>query len=164
MYFWNVKDLVKSLKDNSITEFEKMLYLLVYGALFSFLSIISKIMPETTGPQFYDDWILDVIFLIINAFGTLYLYNINSKGDNKDFVTRYVCLSLPVTIRYFIFSIPYFIAFIIILGVSFALISSNERSESNKFLNLILDIGGVAWMMYSFKYASKWVKEVSSHP
>ena len=164
MYFWNVKALVKSLKDNSITEFEKMLYLLAYGLLFSFLSIISTLMPETTTPQFYDDWILDVIFLIINAFGILYLYNINSKGDNKDFITRYICLGLPVTIRYFIFSIPYFIAATIILGVSLALISPNERSESGKVLNLILDIGGVVWVTYLFKYASKWVKEVSSHP
>ena len=35
----------------------------------------------------------------VTVLGILYCYAVKKKGDGKDFVTRFICLSVPVTVR-----------------------------------------------------------------
>lgn len=45
------------------------------------------------------DYLTDTSFLIIVIFTVLYAYKINGGNEGKDFITRYTCISLPITIK-----------------------------------------------------------------
>lgn len=49
------------------------------------------------------------LMIITTIIGTYYCYTKNKSGDNKDFITRFICLGVPVGIRIFVFAIPLFL-------------------------------------------------------
>ena len=54
--------------------------------------------------MFYDtvtnwDIAIDASVIVITFVGTLFVFNTNAKGDSKDFIARYICLSFPVIIQ-----------------------------------------------------------------
>ena len=103
MYLWNVNKLVEDFKENKVTEKEKMKYLIVFGVVvtlatdpFISMGIMYSVM----------DVINTIAMLIMVVGGTYYCYVINRDADNRDYVSRSLCLGLPIVIRVFIFSIP----------------------------------------------------------
>ena len=98
MYFWNVKALVEELKTDQLTEKQKFMYLLVATLIASFFMEVAVFL--TPGPfQVFES--LAILFII--AFGIWYCFFLNQQRDNKNFLERYICLSLPVSIRFFVF-------------------------------------------------------------
>ena len=134
MYFWNVDALADDLKNNRVSEHDKMRYLLGNGFITTLVVGINQLKNiilhiQISTPE------LDVLISQIRKFfkvpvkhrGVLYLrliqenlefwlikagliallfvvvywgirkcYRVNKAGDNKDFITRVICLSFPI--------------------------------------------------------------------
>lgn len=96
MYLWKSKDLAGDLKDNLVSESEKLKYMLFGGiaTLLAYDPIFYYDLPYRTL-----DTIISVLVLIITVVGTILCYKANKAGDNHDFITRYICLCVPIGIK-----------------------------------------------------------------
>lgn len=119
MYFWNVNELVQRLKNNTLSSYEEAqqyFAVLLFGGfgiigyqLFNLT--ITSITPAIS--QFITLFLAllaSLLFVLcINIFilacGTIYCYRINKNGDNKDFTKRMICLTFPISLRWFVFAI-----------------------------------------------------------
>ena len=106
MYLWKVDSLVKDFRAGMVSQKEEYKYVL--------LSTIATVL--VSDPIFhiglsynYYDAITSVLFVGISIFGVYYCYQINSAGDDKDFIIRIMCIGLPVAIRLLAVGIPIFI-------------------------------------------------------
>lgn len=94
MYLWKVDRLVADLQSNQLTAKEEFKYLLISSVSITALSIPIEIASATDL-----SYIGFFGTLLITIFNIYYSYNINASGDNKDFIKRSICLSVPITIR-----------------------------------------------------------------
>jgi len=88
MYLWNTKALITDLRNDQVTQKEQLKYF-----LFSTIPLYAMPQLET----YYT-----VVNIVLILIGTLLCYNSNVEGDNKDFIVRYICLSIPIGIRIFL--------------------------------------------------------------
>ena len=126
MNFWRVGLLSKLLKENTVPEKDKMRYLIAFclinatGVAFhswvplSYRLLISHLLGYVKGLiktahviSFVT--ILDYLFaaapLIITVVGIYLCYRANKSGDNKNFIERFVCLSVPITKQVILYTI-----------------------------------------------------------
>jgi hypothetical protein len=96
MYIWRVKSLIEDLRVERVPERDKMLYLLVTGI---FYVLISDPFIYIGLKYTWLDGASLAIRLASLVVGILYVYRINKAIDNRDFITRFVCLSVPITVR-----------------------------------------------------------------
>jgi len=103
MYLWKVNNLIDDLRNDRITEKESMKYLVVTSVLY----ILGNDSYFTIGLEYsYLDTISTFLIIAITIVGTLYCYSANNIGDNRDFIKRFFCLSLPVSIRLLVIVTP----------------------------------------------------------
>jgi len=91
--FINDRELARRFKAGKVPSLERFIYfmfsvILVAAMPFYFLPAITN--AELAG---------DVITTLFMIFGSVYLYTRNKKGDNKEFIERYVSLAFPVLIQ-----------------------------------------------------------------
>ncbi len=97
MYFWNTKALANELKEGSVDQKEKMKYFLVF-MLWTFVVLdLSLYMQEDYSSN---DFILSLADTGLMMIAVYLCYRINRDGDDSDFIDRFVCLSLPITIKF----------------------------------------------------------------
>jgi hypothetical protein len=96
MYIWNVNALVEDLSNAKIDQKEQVKYVLTY-------SLLGLLMAD---PVIYKDleysvWTFcrSITMVVLVILGVLYCYNINKRGDDKDFILRFACLSIPIFFR-----------------------------------------------------------------
>lgn len=96
MYISNEKELVQRLKENNLTEWEVvqqyLAMMLMYIAGIGERGQLWKESEKT--------WPGIIIAAAALICGTLYCYNVNKNGDNKDFIKRIVCLAFPVAFNW----------------------------------------------------------------
>lgn len=103
LYLWNINALVKDLKEDKVSEKEKLKYYL----LTSSISFLSMAFPSSVT-------LFTILVIGVFIIGTFLCFNVNSKGDNRNFIDRVFCLGVPLTIRLsLIFSPTSFIVFCI---------------------------------------------------
>lgn len=112
----NIQKLILRLKENSITKFQFWTAnIFVVGGFL--------LLPVTYQPQNYTTSAVMFSFLGISVVGTLLSlllsYTVNKKGDGKSFWTRYVIITLYVTMKTFIF-------FVVPLSLAWLLISHDD--------------------------------------
>ncbi len=103
MFFFSEKKLARKLHEGQVTEKEQMIYLLCL-ALFYALLLTSVFYPEASSAittTIYD-YLLDFVGIAFTAIAIIYSSFINKSGDNKAFVSRYICISIPLTIKFVI--------------------------------------------------------------
>lgn len=110
---WDVTSLTKALRDDMPVH-EGM-----YGLFFYIIFII---IPSYSRTQTSNKITLSVIEAIL---GSIVLYILNKKAQNKKFVIKIVCLTLPVTLRILV------LAFII--APFFAMIPAGSQLKENYF-------------------------------
>ena len=103
MYFWKVDDLLNDLKSDKVTQKEEFKYLLIFF-VFAVLST-DPVLYANTSYNIYNS-ISSIIFILITILGLYYCYKINASGDDKDFIKRILCISLPVMVRLFVIFTP----------------------------------------------------------
>ena len=74
-------------------------------------------------------YVIDITTVAYTFALVLICYRVNAQGDNTDFIARWICLSLPVSVRFLVFVVCALIIAIIIGGLYDADISSPSLEE-----------------------------------
>lgn len=137
MYFWNVRALAEDLKLGQVTQEEKMKYFLVQTVIislvFSFISHLASPLYSTGAMAFLES----TMDLVVNVLGIWMCYEANKLGDNKEFLDRIICLSLPIGVRLTVFIIP--LSFLI--GIMTGWLDTAGAAQD--LLNLVLGSGSL---------------------
>lgn len=120
MYLWNYAALVKDFKEHKVTAREKLKYLLVMmiyvptglmgsnwvPAIYRFIyqlanDILARQAPQVPSLKIYDDYnhLFDIAMVSISVLGIIACFIANHKGDGRNFIERFMCLSVPISIR-----------------------------------------------------------------
>lgn len=139
MYIWNVTALVQELKSEGLSQKEQLKYFLTY-----ILLMLVAIDPYFHSDHEYViyDTIDTVISLVITIVGVIYCYKVNESVDGKDFILRFVTLGLPITVRLFVFLLPFTVIYYAILN----------QIEINVATTQLKDVVFTVIFMISFYY------------
>ena len=160
IYFINVSDLSKGIAAGEIGQSLMFRHFVVFSILFySGFSIPISLPGESKGVQ---EWgVLILMFAaqaVVNYYGIWYTYQINEKGDGRDYFYRLFSLALPISIRLLIYS---FIISFVIAGVFYALFSNNI--EINRFISgLLYTLLFTAYSCVFYFLVGKYIRVCSS--
>ena len=99
MILFSETKLAEDLRIGAVTEKEQVFYLLLVNLF------IAVWTTNAVSHLFYDpginifDHLSDVVDLIATASMIIFSNLVNSRGNNRDFIARYVCLSVPIGIK-----------------------------------------------------------------
>jgi hypothetical protein len=114
MIWFDIKKIEKNLVDGNVSDKESMNYLLV-------ILIFSAVGHFISANNFENKWLMlieVIVFISILVILLRTAFNINTNGDGKDFLKRYIALSLVVKIRLIVFTffaVP-FVIFLVMIG------------------------------------------------
>jgi hypothetical protein len=132
MIWFNIKELELKLKGGEMSDKDFFQYLLANMILYSVVPYLS----DSSSTK----WILaiEIVFaLAITVIGTKMTFDINSRGDNKDYFKRFFALSLVVAIRLIVFT---FIALVPVVVIARIANSFGTVEGLDDFYNLALTI------------------------
>ncbi len=114
MHFIRDKALAKRFRENKVPSRERLIYLLI-TELLSIFFILNTITTWMHASAKVNKWsfIQDALIIITTFFGILWLYKTNTKGDNKEFIERYICLGFPVLIQCMLISTLFYVLAVI---------------------------------------------------
>lgn len=112
LYILNPEALANSLAVNGIAEKDAFRYLLISTVLLGsrvYVPIESTYLDVGAVPL---GWRISeyLALALINLGGLQWCFRTNQAGDGKDFVERFICLTLPVAIRVILMAILVFVA------------------------------------------------------
>lgn len=108
MYFWNISQLKKDLKESPLPESENLKYLLPNIALYGVWWI-----PFWISTNIWDLYSA-LLMIIIMIVGTYYLYLCNHWASGKDFLSKQLSISWVVGIRW---TVLLFLPSLILYGI-----------------------------------------------
>lgn len=123
MYLWNTNALAKELKEGTLSEREKFKYLLVSVVLQMLMLELINYMPTDYSHVAALVSILNILAVVV---GTYLCYETNQDGDGVKFVERYICLSLPISVKILVLFILAYILLGIVLGVAIKIVVSES--------------------------------------
>ena len=130
IHFFNNTKLAHKLKNDQVSSKEKLWYLIISTLIIYLGDLLDD--GDTSG---YIDWILSIADCIIVTITIYVCYRINSKGDGDKFIERFVCLTVPISIRGLVL--------IIILTLLLLSIVLLENKIPNLTTGLLVDPGVV---------------------
>ncbi|MBX7146821.1 MAG: hypothetical protein K1X44_05890 [Alphaproteobacteria bacterium] len=103
MNFFNDRELARRFKAETVPPKERFYYLIIYILFFEIInsSLFNNWISEVEEPS----WWVDGFNLAIIFFGTILCYCANAKGDNKEFIERYICIGFPIAVQVFILEV-----------------------------------------------------------
>jgi hypothetical protein len=100
-----VRQLANDFKEERVSEKERFKYLLAASIVYS-LSLCDPVPSIVYSPPLRDpvpqtdaamiDPILGLIGLLVTIVGITVCYRANARGDNRDFIARFICLCWPL--------------------------------------------------------------------
>ena len=120
MYLWNVNGLVEDFREERVTEHHQLSYLLFSVVLYTVL--FDTYLDSFWWPidvSFYDMLMLPVS-LVVGVGGTVLCYRAMPL-ERRGFLSRYVCIGIPVGIRVLVFVFGGIIGLVVVselLGLS----------------------------------------------
>ncbi len=155
MYLWSTKGLIKELRDGSLDQKEKVKYFVVFLLMYNVGFELSLFAQENYSIDDLTSFVVNTVIMVV----AIYLcFRINRDGDDVEFIDRFVCLGLPITIR-FICSL-----FAILIGLSLLSIffgdSFNPWAEED---SLLVVVEGVAVEILFYWRIGVAIK-LTSHP
>jgi hypothetical protein len=154
MYFLNIDALAQKLKDGSLTQSQRMKYLLVTVIVYAIVTEISFLFAEpVTNLQI----IQSVLIVGSTVGGTYYCYLVNRNGDNRDFIDRFICIGWVASVRVIIlFFIAYFIY--ILAGYAFAGEAFEQFLETTSYTDVSFTL---AMCLYCYWLIAKHIKRIA---
>jgi len=161
-YLWRFESLVKSLREGNIEQREQFKYVTSLFVVYWLLNWAGTSEDIATSSSLNSlNWIFFWVWGAQSLIGIFYLYNVNRSIDDRDFLVRFVCTTLPVTIR----SVPVVIFLVLltplIYGIFFTVDIENIFLDRDFILtlNLVLTIFEVAY----FWYQGSVLKRIQNH-
>ena len=107
----NPLELARHLRDGNVSPRDKLLYLIICTVMgiVAGSSVVAHLLYE--GELTDMDIANDIIALLFEVGLIIAAYRINQRGSATDFIERYICISVPLTLRVFV--VMTIIAFII---------------------------------------------------
>jgi hypothetical protein len=151
--FFRTKILANKLVDNSVTEFQCLLYFTVpLVAEFltnSYLNSFGFSNSDTTS-------IYDTIKTVIYFGGIFLAWWLNYRGDNKQFLNRYISLSFPATVKINIIGALYSFADILWSNLG---LSDNTMMTIRNIFFIFNQLLFVFLVTYWIRYVSLGIKK-----
>ncbi len=137
IYFINVSDLSRRIASGEIGQSLMFKHFIIFSILFySGFSIPISLSGESIGTE---GWVMFLLMFIvqalINYYGIWYTYQINEKGDGKDYFYRLFSVALPISVRLLVIA---FLIWVVIASMFFVLFSNDI--EPNGFISSALYI------------------------
>ena len=134
MHLLNYKQLARDLRDNKVSEREKLYYII--GTV-----VLSAPLLIPHAPANYDDITGELvgifILTLLTILGTIFIYRKNQQGDGKNFIERYVCLSFPISI------IGWFFGFMsVLIPSTIVMVVNHQTTLSDAAFDMISGIMG----------------------
>lgn len=128
MIFFNLKKAESLLKRGNYSN----------GFVFNYFLISSILIVLSTFANLSnnEEWklVLEITMVVLmNLLGLVFLYRINEKGDQKNFLERYFVLNFIVSIRVIVFFTLFLIVFLIIAYVAEKIIEVESFSKYDLF-------------------------------
>lgn len=111
MHLWNTKALAMEFRDGELPEKERFKYFFIFILLTALLIEVCLYIGEMPTVITIAE---SAIGMMITVGGTLLAYRTNKGGDNKEFIDRYVCLSIPIMLKMLVLLAICFIAYMIV--------------------------------------------------
>jgi uncharacterized membrane protein len=158
MYIWKVDQLVEDFKAGKVSQKEEFKYMLL-------LTLITTLGTDSfleVGRSYnLYDFITTVSMLIISVLGLYYCYEINSAGDNKNFIARVTCIGLPVLVRVMAIFLPIFFLVGFLQGA--LRIDLTVGQPNIKPMGTLFDTVAIVVMIISYYvYLTRKIRDVSS--
>ena len=98
----NPLELARRLRDGIVSPRDKLIYLIITTVIgiIAGSSVVAHLMYE--GELTDMDIVNDVISLLFEVTLIIIAYRINQRGNATDFIERYICISVPLTVRVFV--------------------------------------------------------------
>jgi len=156
MYLWNVNALIEDLRNDAVSQKAQFKYLFLTVLLWTVFS--DTYWSQDMAYNKYDV-IISFSSIVIIIIELLLFYRINTNGDNKDLIPRYICLSIPVGIRTLVFFIPLFIIGVIgesrLYYENFDDYLNAETYVTTPVLAALITLFGIAFVVYLLKSLKK---------
>ncbi len=154
MYFWNTGALASELQKETVTESEQVKYLVATILLYEILPFLTSWIPNTVDIWSFLDGAVSVSIMVI---GALVCAKANRQGDNKNFLTRFICLSWPLGIRFVVLMLPTYLVVEIILRMLGLQVAHGDKYQTEWYDVAIsaLYSGLVFWRL------RRWIRVVS---
>lgn len=89
---WNPRKLSDALRADAISEAATLRYLLLFGALYEVIYLMDLIPETEIDPVSSTDVASTIFHIVVWIVGTILCFKTNARGDNRDFLRRYICL------------------------------------------------------------------------
>ena len=152
-YAWDIKTLSEDLRTGEVSQSYRMKAFLAFLVITYISSDLAAFVPEAqlTPPKALAaaELMARVVILI---GGTLLCFRANERADGRDFVDRFMCLSLPVVLRVVVISIPLTFVASFLKARYFMTPGPESYSSVDSLLNLVLDF---LWFVGLYRAFSK---------
>jgi len=127
MYFWNINNIKKDIREHRLSETQIFYYVLLYVALSALGMELATYFPA----EEFNSWDLteSVLYVAITIVGTIAAYRANGGAVGQGFAARYFSIGFVVLIRFLPLAILVLIAIVAYQGLSVDW-SSPEIEES----------------------------------
>ena len=154
MRLWNINKLIAELREDSLSQKKKFYYFLTFFILFIWIGLVFQYIPVEVNFMLVLD---NVIYLVLSFCGLVICFKTNQKGDNINFIERFICLSIPISIRLTviicIIYIPYFLIGYIIDFEAF-----DRFTDKTNWVSILFTI---LFVSYFYGKLQKSIKSVS---
>ncbi|MBL4894924.1 MAG: hypothetical protein JKY59_08700 [Emcibacter sp.] len=116
MYFWKINNLIADLKEDKISAQQEMWYLFIF-IFVAGLAVFAGNFTELEDLK--QSKVIDSFSIVIGCGGVVFCYWANKEFDSKDFIKRFICLSLPVSIQFIVYFLIFIIAALVVFEIFF---------------------------------------------
>lgn len=139
MNFINDKELARRMRDGNIKSSERFYYFLIF-----MVGITIFMMNSTNSVMYngeYNKWdiALDKLAFLATIIGSIILYKTNKRGDDKEFIERYICLGFPVAMQMLGISLALFATYILLSEIQ-VIEMPEETTVVDYLLTLIVEL------------------------
>lgn len=126
MIFFSEKKLARKLHEGQVTEKEQMIYLILFNLMYAIFMTTSFSDNSTNMPVNLYNYLTDALMLVFTIGIVIYCRFINNKGDGKDLLVRYTCLTIPIGIKFL--PLSFIAGFLFFIVDNLDIITASEAS------------------------------------
>lgn len=151
MILWHARKLAHAFREGELSERQQFSYLLFYILITYVISDTYLMEMLQVGPANEMDLLITIFSLAIVTVGTWICFKTSQRNPTQNgFISRYICLGIPVLIRVLV----YIILAVTLVGICSVLFStipaieSYFETESTTMVDVVLSAGAEIFYFY----------------